>query len=324
MPSLVYSAKVSTIDLTETQPETSGRENYAPHLALLCVQLLFGTWPIVGKFILRVIPSSGLATLRVVGAAMAFLLLRRLRGAVRVKSRKDYAWLLFFSLLAVVFNQLFFLKGLSLTTVINATILSATMPIFALIVGVLIGKDNLSVLKLVGVLFALSGVIYLVNPARADFGGSHLSGDLLLILNSFCYGSYLAVSKDLIKRYGTITVVSWLFIFGAILITPFGLSSLSATTLAQTTPKIWLAIFYVIIFPTVINYILNAWALARVAPSVVAVYIYLQPLIGFCLAPYFLGEKWNSRAWVAMALIFTGVFFVTRRKKVADMHTTLP
>jgi drug/metabolite transporter (DMT)-like permease len=314
---------VSTIDLSETQ-QASRRENLSPHLALLCVQLLFGTWPIVGKFILRVIPSSGLATLRVVGAALAFLLLRRLRGARSIESRKDYAWLLLFSLLAVVLNQLFFLKGLSLTTVINATILSATIPVFALIVGVLIGNDNLSILKVLGVLFAASGVIYLVNPARAEFSGSHLIGDLLLVLNSFSYGCYIAISKNIIKRYGTVTVVSWLFILGALLIAPFGISSLDSTTLVQTTPKIWLAIFYVIMFPTVLTYLLNAWALARVAPSVVAVYIYLQPLIGFCLAPYFLGEKWNSRAWVAMALIFTGVFYVTRQKKEADVHTTLP
>jgi drug/metabolite transporter (DMT)-like permease len=53
--------------------------------------------------------------------------------------------------------------------------------------------------------------------------------------------------------------------------------------------------------------------LARVAPSVVAVYIYLQPLIGFLLAVVFLGEKVNFKIIVAGLLIFAGVFLVTKK-----------
>ena len=44
-----------------------------------------------------------------------------------------------------------------------------------------------------------------------------------------------------------------------------------------------------------------------------AVYIYLQPLVAFGLAPFLLGEKWNSRTLGAAILIFAGVAVVTRR-----------
>ncbi len=73
----------------------------------------------------------------------------------------------------------------------------------------------------------------------------------------------------------------------------------------------WLAVIYIVLVPTVIAYYVNAWALGRVAPSVVAIYIYLQPLLAFGLAPLVLGEKWNSRTIVACALIFAGVAVVT-------------
>jgi drug/metabolite transporter (DMT)-like permease len=299
-------------------------ESLAPHLALLGVQLLFGTWPLVGKFVLRTLPSTGLAALRVCGAALIFLLLRQIRGTVQIKDKSDYLKLLVFSLLGVVFNQLLFLKGLSLTTVINATILSATIPVFALIVGAIIGNDHLSFIKIVGIILAALGVVYLVDPMQADFSGGYALGNLLLVMNAFCYGSYIAISKNVIRRIGTLTSISWIFFFAAILTLPIGFYSLDATTLSTTTPTIWLAILYIVIFPTVGAYFLNAWALVRVAPSVVAVYIYLQPLIAFVLAPYFLGEKWNSRAWVAMALIFSGLFFVTRQKKQIEIETTIP
>ncbi|HEX8097443.1 MAG TPA: DMT family transporter, partial [Pyrinomonadaceae bacterium] len=75
----------------------------------------------------------------------------------------------------------------------------------------------------------------------------------------------------------------------------------------------WLAVVYVILVPTVGAYYLNAWALARVPPSTVAIYIYLQPLIGFTLAPLVLHESWNPRTLLAAALIFAGVAVVTWR-----------
>jgi drug/metabolite transporter (DMT)-like permease len=302
----------------------NNQETIAPHLALLCVQFLFGTWPIVGKFVLRFLPSTGLATLRVCGAALVLLSLRQLRGSAQIEDKKDYLKLLVFCLLGVVFNQLLFLKGLSLTTVINATILSATIPVFALIVGIVIGNDHLSFMKVVGIILAAFGVVYLVDPMRADFSGGYALGNLLLVMNTFCYGCYISISKNVIRKYGTLTSISWIFFFAAILTLPIGFYSLDATTLSTTTPTIWVAILYIIIFPTVGAYFLNAWALARVAPSIVAVYIYLQPLIAFVLAPYFLGEKWNSRAWVAMTLIFSGLFFVTRQKKQIELETTIP
>ena len=70
---------------------------------------------------------------------------------------------------------------------------------------------------------------------------------------------------------------------------------------------------YIVLVPTVGAYYLNAWALGRVAPSTVAVYIYLQPLIAFSLAPLLLGEKLSWRTLVAALLIFAGVLVVTRR-----------
>ena len=87
----------------------------------------------------------------------------------------------------------------------------------------------------------------------------------------------------------------------------------------------WLATLYILLVPTVLAYYLNAWALSRVPPSTVAVYIYLQPLIAFALAPIMLGESLGLRAVVASLLIFAGVLIVTRRSssKAADQVEVL-
>src|SRR4051812_39380971 len=101
-------------------PQENAERSLAPHLALLAVQVLFGTWPVVGKIALRYMPTTTLVTVRVVGAALALALLQRLAGGNHRISRRDYAWFALFAALGIVGNQLLFVKGLSLTTVVDA------------------------------------------------------------------------------------------------------------------------------------------------------------------------------------------------------------
>src|ERR1044071_9933278 len=135
----------------------------------------------------------------------------------------------------------------------------------------------------------------------------------LIVLNSISYGAYLAISKDMLKRYGALTVITWIFIFGSIMTLPIGGYALAGTPFNQVGAGIWFAVIYIIRVPTVGAYYLNAWALARVEPSTVAVYIYLQPLIAFALAPLILNEKWNSRTWLPFAPTFSRAALVSWR-----------
>jgi drug/metabolite transporter (DMT)-like permease len=287
----------------------------APHLALIAVQVMFGTWPLVGKVALRAISSSGLVGLRVLGAAIVFVALRgKLRELPRLPG-SDLAMLTLCSMLGVVVNQLLFVKGLSLTTVINATLLGTTIPVFTLIVSILFGYDRISLRRVSGILLAMSGVVYLVDPWRAQFSPQTTSGNLLIVINSFCYGAYIAISKDLFKRYGALNVITWMFAIGCLVSAPIGGYALSNDNLSTAGIWIWVAVIYIILIPTVAAYYLNAWALTRVTPTTVATYIYLQPLIAFGLAPLLLGEKLSPRTLIACLLIFAGVGVVIRRAR---------
>ncbi|MFN2512905.1 MAG: DMT family transporter [Pyrinomonadaceae bacterium] len=286
---------------------------FTPHLALLAVQLMFGTWPIVGKVALRSISSTSLVALRVVGAAAAFMLLQVKVGELRKMPRRDLAWLVLCSMLGVALNQLLFIKGLALTTVINATLLGTTIPVFTLVVSIAFGYDRISFKRTLGIALAASGVIYLVNPLQADFSAQTNIGNLLIVTNSLSYGAYIAISKDLFKRHGALNVITWMFCIGSLAILPFGAYTFSGDQLQTVPAGAWLAVIYIILVPTVVAYYLNAWALTRVSPSTVATYIYLQPLIAFGLAPLILAESFNSRILIASLLIFAGVGLVIKR-----------
>lgn len=285
----------------------------APHVALIIVQLMFGTWPIFGKVALRTLSSNTLVGMRIVGAAVVFLILQKGVGELLQLAKKDFVLLVMCSLLGVVVNQLLFVKGLSLSTVINVTLLGTTIPVFTLLVSILLGHDRLSLRRSVGVLLAAGGAIYLIDPLKSDFSRQTSVGNLLVVINCLAYGAYIAISKRLFKTYGALKVITWIFLVGSVFAIIPGVYGARNTALATADWILWLNVIYIILVPTVGAYYLNAWALTRVPPSTVATYIYLQPLIAFALAPVLLGERWTLRTLIASILIFAGVFVVTRR-----------
>jgi len=287
-------------------------QRFKPHLALIIVQILFGIWPIFGKIVLRSMSSTSLVALRLAGAAVLFAILQRRLTPLLRMPLKDIVLLTACSLLGIVGNQFLFVKGLSLTTVINVEILSTTIPVYALATSILLGYERGSRKTLIGVLLSAAGVLFLVNPLHADLSRHTTLGNVLILTNSFLYALYLVISKSLIERYGALNVVTWIFLVGSLITIPVGIYSLQRENLAAMTATTWLAVAFIIIFPTVVAYYLNAWALTRVPPSLVAIYIYLQPLIAFGLAPVLLGESWSWRTIVAAVMIFGGVALVTR------------
>ena len=291
------------------------KTDYAPHIALLGVQVFFGASAILGKLALQGFPPLAIVGFRVGGGALAFYLLQRWRGNLRLDTPKHYLYFAVFAFFGIILNQFLFFTGLSLTTATNTSLLAVLIPVFAIIVSAAVGNDTLSWQKILGIIVAAGGVVYLIDPAKASFSSATTQGDIMIIVNSLSYAIYLAIAKKMVSHYGALKSIAWLFIFGSIVNVPFGLYSLSSVNLSEVSSTAWISLAAVVIFPTILAYYWNAWALARVEPSVVAVYVYLQPLIGTVLAITILGEEWKTRLYLAMILIFVGVFLVTRKRK---------
>jgi drug/metabolite transporter (DMT)-like permease len=239
-------------------------------------------------------------------------IVKLVRGRLWLKDRSDYKRLAILSLFGVTFNQLLFIGGLSLTKASNTSLLAVTIPIFAISIGAIIGVERLRVIKVIGIVLAAVGVIVLIDPRNASFSSETTLGDVLIIINSLSYGIYVATSKEIITRNGAFRSMMWVFIFAAIVCVPLGLFSLSSIDVAAVSPMIWWLVLYIAIIATAGPYLLNAYAIAKVSASTVAVFIYLQPIIGFLLAAAFLGETIDTKFIVAAVMVFIGVFLTTR------------
>jgi len=239
-------------------PNTRPNSGAGPHLALIAVQIFFATWPIVGKLALRTLPAVALVGLRVAGASLVLLLLARVSGNLLPIERQDWPLLFVSSALGLILNQWLFVKGLSITTAINATLLSTSIPVSTLVIGMFLGTDRTTWRRMLGIALAAAGVLYLIGPGRSDFSSATRVGDLLIVANSLCYGAYIAVSKDLVRKYNALTVITWIFIIGSVATIPPGLISLSQIQLSNVSWKVWIEVAYIIVLPTAITYYLNA------------------------------------------------------------------
>ncbi len=292
----------------------------APYVALTLVQLMFGSTPVVGKIVLAVVPAVAVVGFRIGVTAMVLVIFQAVRGRIRLKEKGDYLKLAVLSLFGVVFNQLLYITGLSLTNAVDAALLMVTIPIFTLTVGSLLGTERLRRYKVIGIVLAAVGVVLVIHPERMTFSSETTLGDALLLFNCLSFGIYVATSKDVVTRNGAFRSMMWVFVFAALVCVPLGIWSFASVDRTALTPAICLLLLYLAIFSTAVPYLLNAWALARVDPSTLAVFVYLQPVIGFMLAAVFLGEHISATFVAAAVLIFAGVFLVSRRYKQIETY----
>ena len=277
----------------------------------MVVQLLFASLAIAGRFVLPHFPAGALVCFRVLGATAVLFLINAATRGQWVWDRRDLLRLAVLGMLGIAANQTLFLYGLRHTTAINATILVTTVPVFTVLGSVLTGREPPSALKFAGIALAALGTIYLIGPDRISLAPDVALGNALIVLGMVCYAAYFLYSRSVVGRYQPITVSFYVMLFASFGVLPFGLVAMRSWELPTISGVVWLWVGYIVVFPTIVTYLLNIWALQRVSSNLVAVYIYLQPLFAAAVAPLVLqGERLTVRAVAAGLAIFTGLGLV--------------
>jgi drug/metabolite transporter (DMT)-like permease len=284
------------------------------HAALIAVQLMFASLSIVAKIALREIGPFGLICARASLAALVLLTARMLMRPYERVAARHLPELALCALFGITANMLLFIGGLARTTATNAIVIGTTIPVFTVGVAVVMRKEAATLAKVIGLVVACVGAMVIVGAARFEAGHGKLLGNLLIVANSLSFSIYLVMSRRLLSVYSPMTVVSWTFVFGALGILPFGVPSLLEAA-PHLSPRAWACIAYIVVFPTVGTYFLNLFALRKVPASLVAIYIYVQPIVGALMAAAALGERPSPSTYVGAALIGSGIWLVTREAR---------
>jgi len=292
------------------------------HLCMFTACAIWGLMSPVGKDAMQHgISGIAMVSFRVAGGALLFWIasLFAPKEHVTVRDRFIFAAAAVFGL---VCNQCCFTIGLSLTSPVNASIITTSMPIFAMILSFLILREPLTWKKVGGVLIGCAGAVTLIlTSASAD---SHLVGNIrgdVMVLGAQCsYALFLALFNKFIKKYSVITVNKWMFLWATVLIWPFTFGHVAEIPWTAVTAKTWAETAYVVVFGTFIGYILIVNAQKILRPTVVAIYNNVQPLVAVTVSVLTgIGVfKWSQG--LAVILIFTGVWLVMKSKSKRDIE----
>ena len=205
-----------------------------------------------------------------------------------------------------------FFEGLNLTTPINAAIVMTISPILVILLSFLIIKEAITFRKSLGILLGLMGASMLIlNGSGIDFPYNHQTGNFFIFINASSYALYLVLVKPMMEKYHPITVMFYVFGFGLLYVLPFGFTNLVNVDWGAIPNTIYLEIVFVVVFTTFIAYLLNSIALKKLSPTIVSIYIYLQPILASLFAIFWGSDTLDGQKIIATILIFFGVYLVS-------------
>ena len=264
----------------------------------------------------------GLTWYRVVVTCAIFWLISLFAGVKEKIPLREFPLIALAAFCGVGFNMVTFMWGLSLTSPISASVLMVSTPIIVLVLSAIFLKERLFATRIIGILVGFSGAALLIflSTGKGAEASNPLLGNALIFINAVSYAFYILLAKKLTAKYHVFTLMKWLYFFGVIFITPFGIMQGLEFEFAQASTETLLNIGYVILFATFGTYMLNIIAIRTLKPSVVAVFVYLQPLLATLIAVGLGKDMITWQKAVAGLLIFTGVFLTGLKRNKKQLH----
>ena len=284
-------------------------------LAALGATTIYGINHTIAKGLMPTyIGPFGLVLFRVIGASILFWTISFWGPKERIDF-KDWKRIFLCTLFGMVINMLMFLKGLSLSTPINASIIVTISPILVFLLSALFIKEKITLVKYFGIGLGFSGGLALIlysNEVRLDAPNITL-GNLLFVINAISYGLYLIMVKPLTAKYHSITLMKWFFLIAVFINLPITISEfIEVKWTSLPFEAIWKLLF-VVVFTTFFTYLLNVFALKELKASTIGVFMYLQPPIAIIYAILMGSDSLSFIKVIAGILIFAGVYLVSKK-----------
>src|SRR5450759_594162 len=261
------------------------------------------------------IKPFALVSLRSISAAILFWITSLFIPKEPV-NRKDLLYMFGCSFFGVVINQTLFLVGLDMTTPINSSIILSTNPIFAFVFAALILRERITLLKGTGLAIGLSGVLLLIlQNGTPDLASTTFLGDVYTLVNTISWAFYTVIIKRMLEKYHPVTVMKWTFLFGMLTNIPVGYHQWSTMDWSSIPMIAWLQIGFVIVGATYLGYLLIAFGLRQLSPTIVSTYTYIQPIIAAYLATLMEQDHIDIVMITSALLLFAGVFVVSFQKQ---------
>ncbi|WP_035566968.1 DMT family transporter [Hymenobacter sp. IS2118] len=298
------------------------------HAALFFVAVIYAANYSLSKDVMPVYLSPfGIVTLRVLGAASFFAIVKYFVARQdKIIGRADNLRSILCGVCGIGVNQLLFFSGLNLTSPISASLLQTIAPIVVVIASAVLLSEKITLPRVLGIAVGAAGAASLIlsRDAQAAVYPHATLGNIFILLNATVFGLYLVLVQPLMRKYHAFTVLARIFLVGVIIAVPFGWRDALHANYASFPLKIWLEVGYMVVFLTILAYLLNNWALKYASPALLGVYIYLQPVLAVLIAVALGKDHFSWGKAGQAALIFLGVWLVSQKPRAVAAEPGVP
>lgn len=286
---------------------------------------MWGLMSPISKFIMLggIVSPLIVTDLRIAGAMALFWIVLFFQKPEHVSS-KDLMRLLGAALLGIVFNQGCFIFGVSLSSPGDASIITTSMPLWAMVLAAFILKEPITGKKVLGIAAGAAGALMLIMgssgvKASASKGGDYaIWGDLLVLSAQFCYALYIVLYKNFVNKYSLVTIMKWMFTYSFICVLPFSARDLMNVQWSGLGGLEIAGLAFIVVGSTFLSYMLVVVGQKNLRPTVAGMYNYIQPIVACIVAVLWGMDSFNWVKGCAVALIFGGVYLVTASRSRKD------
>jgi drug/metabolite transporter (DMT)-like permease len=273
--------------------------------------VLLGASVVAVRVAVREVPPVSLAVLRfgqgflLLAGVMLALAWDRLRVPWRRLPLLALLGAVFFAAFPVTFNT-----GLRYTEASRGALMLATMPIWSALLGRVAG-EGLRGRQLAGVGLSMVGIgLAFAEPGWTAGGPAALLGDALLLLTGLLGAVYGLLAKRALALDGPVTVTAYAMLFGTLLLLPWALVEGLVPAVGRLHGRLLAVVVFVGVPGGAVAFLLWTWALSRLTPTRVAVYVNLNPMVAALLGVLLLAERRSGLFLLGFAAVVAGVLLV--------------
>ena len=281
------------------------------YLAAVACTLIWGSNYSIAKRALLEIDPLAIAWARAAAGVLFFgllLLARRDRRALPAGLLRSAP----LGLLGIFANQLLFMSGLKRTSAAHSAILIGMLPVFVLLISAVGRQERVNALKLAGIMTAFIGVCLIALEHGAGLESSSLQGDLLTLAGVLAFAGYTVVGKPVLRELGPLDATALAFITGGTGILLVTAPAAARQDWQSVSVQGLVCLAAVVFLSTILAYLLYYFAVARLDPSKVATFMYLQPIVAALIAFSLGGERLTGTFLVGGGLVLAGVLLAER------------
>ena len=281
------------------------------HIALIGCNIVWACdYPFYNLLLGRYIAPMAMVCLSLIVAAALSWVPRIWERGEKIES-SDWGIIILSALLMGVARKTLMMFGMSRTSPIDGSIIATVVPLIVLVVSVAAGIDSFTHRRVLGLFLGMAGAVAVVlSGGTMHHIESELLGNVMILTSGVVTAIYMVFFKRLVAKYRITTLLRVIYTLSALVVLPFGWSSVAEVHFAGFDTHIWLAALFVLIVPTYLPNLLLNYSLRYVQPTISSTYSYIQPILAVALSVAMGLDRLQADTILFAVILFVGVWLV--------------